>query len=318
MAGKRTVKPLGMNGAPGKTSDGLTGPPHTAASVPADLDRAPDWTASARRSVRGWRRAYDGPKRQDRFGAYGVDLEVRLSLAQIAGVARQCGIHPDVLGPCRRAAAQLDWILMVRPIKLAAMEYAGEYAKLPKPEAIKVKADPNTGLIRYVDPTPQRRQQRFEQDKRSGAIDSGYAKEQGLRLDDEGYLVNAKRQKYYSDMDLYEVLRGSDGGAVRLGSGVSATEGRADRRKLDLLINILHDRGCDFALIQHGPDRQWVKHQPRNERITAFTPDGEVYLLEGDAPVAEFIESLVGTGYRRGEMIDLADDVPGITIASQC
>ena len=44
----------------------------------------------------------------DRYGAYEQKELPKLDVAQIGLLADQSGIHPDVLGPCRRAAARLN------------------------------------------------------------------------------------------------------------------------------------------------------------------------------------------------------------------
>jgi hypothetical protein len=222
----------------------------------------------------------------ERHGAYEQQDLPRLDVRQVAQLANQSGIHPDVLGPCRRAAARLNWIIMFRPIKRSAMFYVGDFDKLPKPVAIKAKADSKTGLVVLQG------EKDFQQSLHDGRIDPSYAKKYGLKLDSEGFLVNNKGQRFFSDMDLYEVLDGDTGRQVRLGSGALAMQGIRNRRELDILINILRPLGTDFALIQHGPERQWIKHdrsQPNTEPITAFCPDGEILIVEPQA-VERFIQ----------------------------
>ena len=49
------------------------------------------------------------------------------------------------------------------------------------------------------------------------------------------------------------------------------------------MINILRHMGTDYALIDHGPQRQWVKHNHDTfwiEPLTVFFPDGLVFVLE--------------------------------------
>jgi hypothetical protein len=224
----------------------------------------------------------------ERYGAYEQQELPRLDVPQIAQLANQSGIHPDVLGPCRRAAARLNWIIMFRPVKPSAMFHVGDFDKLPKPMPIKAKADPQTGLVKLQG------EKDFQQSLKDGRIDPSYAEKQGLKLTAEGFLVNNKGQRFFSDMDLYEVLDGDTGRQVRLGSGASATQGLSNRRELDILINILRRLGTDFALIQHGPERQWIKHdrsQPNTEPITAFCPDGEILIIPPHA-VERFMQTV--------------------------
>lgn len=225
----------------------------------------------------------------ERYGAYGQDVP-KLDLGTISSLSLASGIHPDVLGPCRRAAAKLGWILMFRPIKRAAMHHVGEFGKLPKPMAVKAKADFETGLVKLKD------EKDFQAALKDGRIDPTYAKTEGLKLDSQGFLVNRSGQKFFSDMDLYEVLSGRTGRRVTMGSGDPGKpgEGVANRRELDVLINILRPLGTDFALIQHGPERQWVKHdhaKPNLEPVTAFCPDGAVLILPAHE-VDAFIQKL--------------------------
>jgi hypothetical protein len=213
----------------------------------------------------------------NRYGAYEQKALPRLDVQHIGILVNKSGIHPDVLGPCRRAAARLNWIILFRPIKRSAMFHVGDFDKLPKPMAIKAKADPQTGLVRLQG------EQDFQQALKDGRIDPEYAEKNGLKPDTQGFLVNSKGQRYFSDMDIYEVLDGDTGRQVRLGSGASAAQGQKNRRELDILINIPRPLGTDFALVQHGPERQWVKHdasQPNLEPITAFCPDGEILVIE--------------------------------------
>ena len=118
-----------------------------------------------------------------------------------------------------------------------------------------------------------------------------YAKANGLGIEPRStivqgrplhFLVNNKGQRFFSDMDLYEILDGATGRQVTLGSGLSPTQGIKNRRELDILINIVRRLGTDFALIQHGPERQWVRHDYASsptESITVFCPDGSVFIL---------------------------------------
>ena len=227
-------------------------------------------------SVEGWLRKFNSRATAERYGAYERQELPRLQAREIGDLASRSGIHPDILGPCRRAAARLNWVLMFRPIKVAAMHHVGEFTKLPKPMEIKAKADFETGLVKLTN------QADFEQALTDGRIDPEYARRNGLTLDRENFLINAKGQKFFSDMDLYEVLNGTSGRQVHLGAGESATQGLGNRRELDTLINLLRPMGTDFALIQHGPERQWIKHdhtKPNSEPVTAFCPDGTVLVL---------------------------------------
>jgi hypothetical protein len=226
----------------------------------------------------------------DRYGAYEQKELQQLDVQGIGALANKSGIHPDVLGPCRRAAARLNWIIMFRPIKRSAMFHVGEFDKLPKPMAVKVKADPQTGLVRLQGEKDFQQVLKNEDE----GIDPVYAEKNGLKLDAQGFLVNNKGQRFFSDMDLYEVLDGDTGRQVRLGSGASAMQGLKNRRELDILINILRPLGTDFALVQHGPQRQWVEHdpsQPNKEPITAFCPDGEILIIEPHE-VGHFIQTV--------------------------
>jgi hypothetical protein len=211
----------------------------------------------------------------------------QLVISQISGLATQSGIHPDVLGPVRRAAAKLNWLIMVRPIKAAAMCLVGEYNKLPKPIAIKAKCHPVTGMVMFEDATA------LEASINCNDIQRNYATVNGLKLS-EGikeinlkklrFLENDRGQRFFSDMDLYEVIDAGTGEPVTLGSGNVnlPNEGAAARGELDSLINVLRDHGADFNLIQHGPQRQWEKHQigtSSQEDIATFCPDGEVLMI---------------------------------------
>ena len=210
---------------------------------------------------------------------YGEEVP-KMPLDQIGRLSAAAGIHPDVFGPCRRAAHKLNWFIMFRPIKPTAMFHVGDFDKLPKPMAVKAKADKETGMVKLKD------QQDFEAALKDGRLDPIYAEKNGLKLDRENFLVNQKGQRFFSDMDLYEVLHGTTGRQVRLGSGESETQGLANRRDLDMLINILRPLGTDFGLVQHGPERQWVKHDhdaENHEPITVFCPSGEVLLIDACA-----------------------------------
>jgi hypothetical protein len=213
----------------------------------------------------------------------------RLPLKEISGLATQSGVHPDVLGPCRRAAASLKWLVMVRPIKVAAMCLVGEYNKLPKPMAIKAKCNKITGMVMFENEAALEAFINCNDIQRSYATVNGLRlaeKPKELRLKNLYYLVNDKGQCFFSDMDLYEVLDSRTGDQITLGSGnvKLPNEGAGGRAELDKLINILKDRGTDFNLIQHGPQRQWEKHvigTPSEEAIATFCPDGEVLIIPG-------------------------------------
>ena len=71
----------------------------------------------------------------------------------------------------------------------------------------------------------------------------------------------------------------STGRQVILGTGApdKPFSGVNWRRELDILINIMRPLGTDFALIDHGPQRQWVKHDDTvtwHEPLSVFCPDG--------------------------------------------
>ena len=223
----------------------------------------------------------------EKYGAYGQPIP-RLSAHEIGGLASASGIHPDVLGPCRRAAHQLNWYIMFRPIKQSAMFHVGDFDKLPKPMEVKAKADYDTGMVKLKDEAD------FQLALKDGRIDPAYAETNGLKLDPQLFLVNSRGQRFFSDMDLYEVIHGETRRPVRLGAGVTATQGLGNRRELDLLINILRPLGVCYALIQHGPERQWVKHdhsKPNLEPITAFCPNGDVRIIAA-RDVDSFLQGL--------------------------
>ncbi|MDA2928267.1 hypothetical protein MYX78_13745, partial [Acidobacteria bacterium AH-259-G07] len=191
--------------------------------------------------------------------------------------------------PCRRAAAKSNWVIMVRsgetdqPPKMSLMDHASDFDKVPKPSGIKKKVDRQTGMIRYDN------EQQFKEDLKRDKQFREYAEKHGLKLDSRGFLINQDGQRFYSDLDLYDVFDAATGQQVRLGSGRTQEEGLEYRSKLDQLINIMYDLGIDYALIQHGADRQWVKHKPKEERITVFLPDGRVQILPDYAAVSEYI-----------------------------
>jgi hypothetical protein len=242
--------------------------------MPAETRMPTDWFWHfSRRDEHQWTR---------RYGAYDIELP-RLAVNEIATLSLASGIHPDVLGPCRRAAAKLNWYLLFRPIKTAAAFHVGDFDKLPKPVEIKTKADAESGMIRFNSAKG------LEAAVACGDIDGAYAAKHGLWVDAEGFLRNNKGQRYFSDMDLYDVLDGDTGRQIPFGDGASPTGGVKNRRELDILINALRPLGTSFALIQHGPDRQWVRHSERNEHITAFCPNGNVFVLRGTSEVAAFI-----------------------------
>lgn len=247
-----------------------------------------------------WARRFRARGSFDRYGSTGVQLP-RLTLDQTRTLMNESGIHEGVLGPLRRASAKLDWIIFVRPVKVSAMFHCGDFDKLPKPMGIKAKCHPVTGMVMLEGPEDLARA------LTDGRIDPGYARVHGLTLDPTPvsvagaprplhYLLNARGQKYYSDMDLYDVLDGSTGRQVILGTGAAGTphSGVKNRRELDILINVLRPLGTDFALIDHGPQRQWVKHDhttPWPEPVTVFCPDGEVFVL-GPGKVDSFIAEI--------------------------
>lgn len=250
-------------------------------------------------STQEWLRRFNESKISENYGARDVKNLERLSLSQIGGLASQSGIHPDVLGPLRRAAAKLNWVVMVRPIKTAAMCLVGEFGKLPKPMEVKAKCNAETGMVMLEGPED------LQLALTDGRIDQTYARVNGLRLSEGSeniqgkqlcYLENTHGQRYFSDMDLYEVLDATSGDQVRLGSGCPTlpNEGAEGRAALDEMINILRELGTDFALIQHGPERQWIKHDhaaPQEEAVTAFCPDGTVLIVQPHE-IAGFIASI--------------------------
>jgi hypothetical protein len=249
-------------------------------------------------SAREWARRFAERRRFARHGSHDVDLP-GLSAGETADLMSSTGIHEGVLGPLRRAAHKLNWFVFVRPVKVSAMFHCGDFDKLPKPMGIKAKCHPVTGMVMLEG------DEDFRRALSDGRIDPGYASIHGLHLDPTPvavpgsarplhYLVNRRGQRYYSDMDLYEVLDADTGRRVVLGTGDPSRphSGVNRRRELDILINVLRPLGTDFALIDHGPQRQWVKHDhgtPWSEPITVFCPDGSVFVL----PPGE-VDSFIG------------------------
>lgn len=235
-----------------------------------------------------WARRFNAKKGFERHGARGVDIPP-LTLDETRHFMGVTGIHEGVLGPLRRAAVKLDWIIMVRPVKISAMFHCGDFDKLPKPMAIKAECHPLTGMVMFND------QADFDLALTDRRIQPGYAQINGLHIDPEPtsvpgqpaplhYLVNEKGQRYFSDLDLYDVLDGVTGRQVILGTGApdKPFSGVNWRRELDILINIMRPLGTDFALIDHGPQRQWVKHDDTvvwHEPLSVFCPDGLVFVL---------------------------------------
>ena len=236
-----------------------------------------------------WARRFKDRKGFARQGVHDVDVP-RLSLDETSGLMRRTGIHEGVLGPLRRAAVKLNWIIFVRPVKVSAMFHCGDFDKLPKPMAIKAKCHPSTGMVMFEDEAD------FRLALTDRRIEPTYAIANGLDIDPTPtrvpghphalhYLVNKKGQRYFSDMDLYEVLNGATGRQVILGTGQEGMpfSGINWRRELDILINIMRPLGVDFALIDHGPQRQWVKHNHKvqwHEPLSVFCPDGAVLVLQ--------------------------------------
>lgn len=253
-------------------------------------------------SPQEWARRFRSRRPFARHGSFDVDVP-RLSVTETADLMRRTGIHEGVLGPLRRAATKLDWFIFVRPVKTAAMFHCGDFDKLPKPMGIKAKCHPVTGMVMLEGEAD------FSRALVDGRIDPGYAKIHGLALDPTPvavpgaprplhWLVNRKGQRYYSDMDLYDVLDAATGRPVILGTGAPETphSGVNRRRELDILVNVLRPLGTDFALIDHGPQRQWVKHDhatPWHEPITVFCPGGDVHVL-APGTVDAFIGQLQG------------------------
>ncbi len=248
-------------------------------------------------SAREWTRRFAARPPLERAGAYEIRGLPRLPLKDIAALSKKSGVHPDVLGPCRRAAAKLNWFIMVRPIKASAMFHVGDFNKLPKPMAIKAKCHPSTGMVMLKNEAD------FKRALSDGRIDPGYARVNGLHIAPKPtfiqgrplhFLFNKKGQRFFSDMDLYEVLNGTTGRQVQLGRGGTPTQGIKNRRELDILINTMRGLGTDFGLVQHGPDRQWVKHdhsKPNTESVTVFCPDGKVFILSHNE-VIPFIQAI--------------------------
>jgi hypothetical protein len=252
---------------------------------------------------------------RDPYGAYDTAVVLELSLPAIAALSRYSGIHPDVLGPCRRTAAKLGLVIMFRAIKPAAMEYVGQDNMLPKPPAVKVKCHEQLGLVAYTGPD---KEAKFQNDLMSGQITVAFKDQQGLHLDLDGtaaaqlgirtppdvaLLVDRQGRAFFSDMDLFQVLDAEHGAPVDLGSGTADDRAGPERAQLDAHLNILAALGIEFALIQHGADRQWVKHTPKDERVVAFGPDGAIWTFETYASATEFEQHIVDMGYRRGRLL---------------
>ena len=154
-------------------------------------------------SATEWIRRFRARTGFARHGSRQVDVP-SLSLDQTSALMRGTGIHEGVLGPLRRAASKLNWIIMVRPVKVSAMFHCADFNKLPKPMAIKAKCHPATGMVMLENEADCKRA------LGDGRIEPGYAKMNGLALDPKPiavpgevkplyYLVNNKGQRYYSD-----------------------------------------------------------------------------------------------------------------------
>jgi hypothetical protein len=252
---------------------------------------------------------------RDPYGAYDTAVVLELDRGAIAEISRYTGIHPDVLGPCRRTAAKLGLVIMFRAIKPAAMEYIGQYNMLPKPPALKVKCHEQLGVVAY---SGTDREAQFDNDVMQGRIAVAFKESQGLHLDLDGtaaaqlgmrpppdvaLLVDRQGRAFFSDMDLFQVLDADHGAPVDLGSGGADDRAGPERAQLDAHLNILVALGIEFALIQHGAERQWVKHTPKDERIVAFGPDGAIWTFETYAAATEFEQRIIDMGYRRGRML---------------
>lgn len=252
---------------------------------------------------------------RDVYGSYEAAVVLELTLPAIAALARHTGIHPDVLGPCRRTAAKLGLVIMFRAIKPAAMEYVGQYNMLPKPPGLKVKCHDQLGVVAYSGPD---KEAKFQNDVMRGLITTTFKDQQGLHLDLDGtaatqlgirppldvaLLVDRQGRAFFSDMDLFQVLDADHGAPVDLGSGTADDRAGPERAQLDAHLNILTALGIEFALIQHGAERQWVKHTPKDERVVAFGPDGAVWTFETYATATEFEQQILDMGYRRGRML---------------
>jgi hypothetical protein len=249
---------------------GLVEAPLTCRGVGAGTDTRAASRTVATRTRNSGAPIPTGPERAaggDPYGAYESKVELELSLGAIAEISRYTGIHPDVLGPCRRTAAKLGLVIMFRAIKPAAMEYVGQYNMLPKPPELKVKCHEQLGVIAYSGPD---KEAKFQNDVMKGLIGVAFRDAQGLHLDLDGtaatqlgirppldvaLLVDRQGRAFFSDMDLFQVLDADHGAPVDLGSGTADDRAGPERAQLDAHLNILTALGIEFALIQHGAER---------------------------------------------------------------
>jgi hypothetical protein len=213
-----------------------------------------------------------------------------LTFAQVKHVARATGLSPRLVAALHRAAFRLNWHVLVRPIKHAAWHHVGRADRLPKPPEIKTKTDTATGFIRLD-------RKGLADEIARGSIGRAYAEHVGLTIDAEGFLVNRRGHRFYSDVDLYDVIDGATGRQVNLGRGMDPGEGAENRTALDDMINELHAHGAPFSLIQHGAHRQWAKAGDHplhglDARIVAFRPHGVVTYLDDEHAVASFLAAL--------------------------
>jgi hypothetical protein len=214
----------------------------------------------------------------------------RLAPLRVKHVARATGLAPRLVDRFHHAAFACNWHILVRPIKPAAWHHVGRGDALPKPPEIKSKTDARTGLVRMD-------RERLASAITWGEIDESYAKLVGLTVDSHGFLVNRRGQRYYSDVDLYDVIDGATGRQVNLGRGTNPLEGHEARTALDALVNELHGSGAPFRVIQHGAHRQWVKGGDSplhglDARVVAFRPHGVVTYLDDEHALASFLAAL--------------------------
>lgn len=276
-----------------------------------------------------------GPEWKSRYkwGASDLSTLAAMKTTSFAMIATTTGIHPDVIGPCRRTAKKLAWILMFREIKREAMQYVGQVNMLPKPEGMKRKTLPKVGVVAYSGSRDEKEDE-FKADLAKTPddywIDPAFAASAGLKIDFDGtaaskagvrlpegtsMLVDAQGRGFFSDMDLFQVLDGNTGALVELGDGARSTAGHAERRTtLDAGINILRAVGVELcgikdqdmekhALIQHGAARQWSENRPTDEVVAAVTPDGAVWAFSNYATSVSFEEKIRHDGGYNPESI---------------
>ena len=261
-------------------------------------------------------------KSRYRWGPSDMSTLAAMKTTSFAMIAATTGIHTDIIGPCRRTAKQLAWILMFREIKREAMQYVGQVNMLPKPEGIKRKTLPKVGVVAYSGSRDEKESEFRADLARTPSnywIDPAYAASAGLKIDHDGsaaskagvrlpegtsMLVDAQGRGFFADLDLFQVLDANNGVPIELGDGASSTTVHAGRRtKLDAGINILRQIGVELcgmkeqsleehSLIQHGADRQWTGHKPTDEVVAAFTPDGAVWAFSNYASSVSFEQKI--------------------------